>query len=182
MKRIGRLSQVLFLAGGLLLAGCPSGSNQMREPAPSGEDREAAGRPVKIDQLLEAPTQLRLGNLTLHLEAYLWRDFQPVSPPSGQPLRVSVKIVARPQPEKPLSSWLKAQRVYLVYGPQHQTWEADLNPSGSAQIPPGVLEAFASGGPLWEPGGKVEVIVRLQDQEGHSYLLRAPQQVIQKTY
>ncbi len=178
MRRAGWVHLLFLMAGGLVLVSCPSGFHQVREVVPAGE----ADRPVRLNRLLKAPTRLQLGKFTLTLEAYLWRDFQPVSPPGGQPLRVSVKVIARPEPEKGLAYWLKARRVYLVYEPTHQTWEADLTPSESTAVRRGVLEAFAKGGPRWSPGAQVEVIVRLQDNQGHTYLLRASRQVIQKTY
>ena len=59
-------------------------------PGTSGSDLS-----LPIQELLDAPEQLDIDNYSFALEAGLWRDFMPVSPPDGHPLiAVATAIVS----------------------------------------------------------------------------------------
>lgn len=42
---------------------------------------------------LDAPSQLTIDGRTYELQSYLWRDFQPFSPPDGKPLIALIRLV-----------------------------------------------------------------------------------------
>src|SRR2546426_9873342 len=43
-------------------------------------------------ELHNAPQQTTLAGVTLQLETYLWRDYQPVAPPDGEPLIAVLRV------------------------------------------------------------------------------------------
>ena len=42
------------------------------------------------------------------------------------------------------------------------------------------FDGMVRGGPAWPTGIKVDVVVRLRDKDGKTYLLRAPDQLINR--
>ena len=156
-----RLSIVLTAAV-LALAAC------------SGEDTTGPTTPA---ELRSAPAAVSVAGQTLVLEAHLWRDFMPVSPPDGKPLVAVLRVKA--QGGGAPSAGVQADRVWVVNG--DAVWEAtpvEEHPRG-AMGP--WLEVVARDGPKWGPGIRVDVIVRLRDAAGRSYLVRAADQLIGRT-
>ncbi len=47
---------------------------------------------IPIETLLAAPDTLNIEDQSIVLTTYLWRDFQPISPPNGKPLIALVYI------------------------------------------------------------------------------------------
>src|SRR2546422_1324529 len=43
-------------------------------------------------ELHNAPQQTTLAGVTLQLETYLWRDYQPIAPPDGEPLIAVLRV------------------------------------------------------------------------------------------
>jgi len=132
----------------------------------------------KMATLNEIPDQLKINGNKIKAEVYLWRDFQPISPPEGKPLRVVVKI--RDEEGKPLSPGLKLKRIKILY--QDESWEAALKerPRPSEEV--SEITGTAGGGPKWPPDSTVDVIVTLENGEGKIYQLKVTQQRIEKTF
>lgn len=122
------------------------------------------------------PTVVQVNGRELALEAHLWRDFQPVAPPNGQPL-VAVLYV-KTTDGSPFPAGVTADQVTVVYGEERWTARArQENPSWRQDI----LEVVARNGPRWGPHVNVDVVVRLRGPGDKVHLLRAPNQRIGRT-
>jgi len=131
---------------------------------------------IPTDTLLAAPQEVKIAGQRYVLETYLSRDFKPGSPPEGAPLTALVWVRALvPPPSLPP---LEADRLWVIKGAE--VWEADLQGKTLPYLPEedSVLGKTAEGGPKWAVGSRVEVIIRLLDEKGHAYLLRASEQEI----
>lgn len=151
-----------FATAVLLLAGCgdPSTTTISPEPQP----------------LLDAPTQVHLDGHDLTLEAYLWRDFQSISPPDGKPLVAVLRV--KTADGRPFPASVTADQVSVVYG--DQVWTAPAHQEQPSSQP-AVLEVVARNGPRWGPDVTVDVVVRLRGPGGSEFLLRAANQPIHRT-
>ncbi len=89
----------------------------------------------------------------------------------------SIRISASDKGAFPSS--LKVDRLWAIKD-KGQVWETELAGEGR-QPAANQLEKVARNGPKWEPGTKVDVVVRLVDKDNRTYLLRAAQQLISRT-
>jgi hypothetical protein len=133
---------------------------------------------IPIETLLAAPDTLYVENQSIVLKTYLWRDFQPISPPDGKPLIALVYIETPDSSSLPAS--LNPNSIYIVYN--NQVWKSFFS---TEERPPDELKAFrvtkiARDGPKWGPNVYVDVIVRIMVGE-NVYLLRASEQYINRT-
>lgn len=164
MSRLG-LSVVwsFFVLSGALLSGCGGGP--------------VAPTPVSPSELAAAPTTVSLSRKSLSLGTYLWRDFQPISPPDGKPLVAVLHVTTDDGTNVPAS--VRADMVWVLYGTE--IWTAVPQERPRFETAP-VYEAAAHDGPKWGPGVSVDVIIRLRDDSGRALLLRAPDQPIRTTF
>jgi hypothetical protein len=133
---------------------------------------------IPIETLLAAPDTLNFENQSVVLTTYLWRDFQPISPPNGKPLIAVVYIETPDSSEMPAS--LNPNAIYIVYN--NQVWKSFFS---TEERPPDELKPFritkiARDGPKWGPNVYVDVIVRILAGD-KVYLLRASEQYIRRT-
>ncbi len=133
---------------------------------------------VSLHDLQTAPEEIEINGSEYTLETYLQRDFMPVSPPDGRPLRVSVRVIA--PGETAISSKIDATRVWVVNG--KEIWETELVSQGFPTRGDTLEKVGRGGGPKWGPGISVDVVVRIIDlKSGKDYLLRASNQYIGRT-
>ena len=119
-----------------------------------------------------APRLATVDGTPLRAQASLIRDFMPAVPPGGPPLTAGIRIQTADNSTIPAivtadSAWL--------YNGSHVWGTAVVEErprSGS------YFDLVARGGPTWEPGTEVDVVVRLRDGAGHSFVLQAPRQRI----
>src|SRR5205823_1965386 len=110
-------------------------------------------------------------------DAYLWRDFMPVSPPDGKPLAASVKIAVG---SGTFPADVTADHLW-VYGPTlWDTTAIEVRRAPLAGTPADQIEVFASGGPTWDLGTKVDVVVELRSGNA-TYQLKISGVTIQRT-
>jgi hypothetical protein len=122
------------------------------------------------------PTVVQVAGHELALEAHLWRDFQPVAPPDGQPL-VAVLYI-KTTDGGPFPAGVTADQVTVVFGEERWTAPARReSSSGQADV----LEVVGRDGPKWGPHVNVDVVVRLRGPDDQVHLLRAPNQRIGRT-
>ena len=138
-----------------------------------------AGGDLTIAQLRAAPVTVTVGGVTMTLRTHLWRDFMPgvTRPGRRRPKRgllASIKVVATDA--KAIPPGLVADTVWLIKG--DEVWTSPLKEV--RRRGPG-LDVMVRNGPAWPTGIKVDVVVRLRDKGGKSYLLRAAQQPIKRT-
>ena len=136
-------------------------------------------RDFTIKELKSAPDTVQIKKVGVVLETYLWRDFMPVSPPDGKPLRAAVSLV--PVNTTYLPEALDARRIWIIFG--EEVWSNSLSAVSPAEPgqPVTKLEKTAANGPKWGPGVEVTVVVEILDKEGKTYLLRADHQTIHRT-
>jgi len=132
---------------------------------------------VSFQDLQTAPEKIEINGTEYTLETYLQRDFMPVCPPDGRPLVALVKVKA--PGETAISSKIDATRLWVVKGVE--IWETELA-SWEGPTIGDTLKKVGGGGPKWEPGISVDVVVRIIDlKSGRSYLLKASNQAIHRT-
>ena len=159
----------LVFAVSLLFVGCGGGTTTV--------DSSLLASP-QIAQLRSAPEQVTLSSGTsLHLTPYLWRDFQPVSPPDGKPMIAVFTVETTDQ--APIPDTVHVTNAWVIN--RNETWQvkpAEEQPrtSGSSQF-----EVVGRNGPKWGPDISVDVIVEVRDNHNTAYLLQSRQQLIHRT-
>jgi hypothetical protein len=137
----------------------------------------AVAAEANVTDLLAAPLQLSIGERTLVLETYLWRDFMPISPPDGKPLIASLKLKTTNKTALPEGT--EVETVWVVNGKKQ--WSPAKKEVRAGNDRSSMMTIVVRNGPKWGPGIKVDVVVRVKDAKGHSYLLRAAKQNINRT-
>lgn len=96
-----------------------------------------------------------IGGRFYRITAFPWRDFQPVTTPAGDPLRVTVRLVAADSLSVPDS--ISIDRVAVLLG--DRAWFSQVR---SRRLdPPEAIEAVAACGPLWGPNVTVDVVAEM---------------------
>jgi hypothetical protein len=149
------------LTATLVLTACGGSSPAIPSPLPS--------------DLAAAPTRVALAGKTLVLDASLWRDFMPISPPDGKPLTAVLQVRADDGSEVPAT--VVADMVWVLNGAD--TWSTMPREERSRHETAPIYELVARDGPKWGPGITVDVVVRLHDQSGRHFLLRVANRPIQ---
>jgi len=131
-----------------------------------------------LDWVKDVPEKLDMDDYRLIIETYLWRDFMPITPPEGKPLKAVIKVIAEGIKEIPGS--IKVKYIWVIKN-EDEIWETE---SLKEQPPeyPNEKKVFVDNGPVWEPGLKVDVVIKITDaRTGDAFLLKASKQVIQRT-
>ena len=153
---------LLPLIGAVLTAGC-AGSTAPRSDYPS------------LATLRSAPTSAQVGSQTLILSAQLWRNFEPPVPPGGRPMTAVFVVSTSDTASMPA---VEADVGWLVNGTE--VWRAVLENNELADPYPNTILKFAYNGPKWAPGTLVDVIVRVRDVSGKTYLVRAANRPVER--
>ena len=125
------------------------------------------------------PETLSIDGSRLYLATYLWRDFQPVTPPDGDSLRANVRLLVaagEPTPEN-----LAIDRFWVLSGKER--WEAVPQGSAPLEEPASsswLLDRTVGGGPKWGPGIAVDVVARITRGDS-TWLVQAKGQPINRT-
>ena len=128
-------------------------------------------------ELRNAPQEVSLGGVTVHLGTYLWRDFQPVTPPDGKPLIAVLRVTSVDATAIPAS--VQADSAWVLN--TNLAWATAVHEEQPRGASPASVEVVARGGPKWGPGIDVDVVVRLHDAAGTEVLLQARGQFIERT-
>ena len=118
-----------------------------------------------IDSLLSAPTQIDINGQQFELSPYLWRDFMPVSPIDGKPMIALIKVYTTDSLALPSS--LTPDSLWIING--KQVWTTTFSPKEQRTFEDH-LESIARNGPKWGPGIKVDVVIRLKNNNDIYYL------------
>ena len=130
---------------------------------------------VTLAQLQKAPTVLVVDGETVTLKSVMWRDFMPTMPPvkNGQPLTA---VLSAP-------SVVRIEEAWFIHG--REVWkpvkleEQDLkDPTLRNQPDSPVFRVIARGGPKWGPEIRIDIVARVKDRNGRTYLIRAEKQGI----
>lgn len=125
------------------------------------------------------PETLSVDGSRLYLTTYLWRDFQPMTPPNGDSLRANVRLLVAagdPTPEG-----LAIERFWVLSGKER--WEAVPQGNAPLEEPASsswLLDRTVGGGPKWGPGIAVDVVARVVRGDS-AWLVQAKRQPINRT-
>ncbi len=120
---------------------------------------------------------ITINNQQFELEAYLWRDFMPVSPVDGQPL-ISINWLTTVD-QSPIPSNIRMIQQYVVYG--NLVWQADYccEPTYPENYK---MERVSRNGPKWGPRIKVQVVALIKNTDtNRTYLIRTNEVLIART-
>ena len=137
---------------------------------------QANNQMSSISELQAAPTQITIAGRSYKIEAFVWRDFMPISPPDGKPMIASIKLIAEDGNSVP--SNLVPDKLWVIKTDDKQVWE--INFTDPPRLSGATVEIVARNGPKWEPNTDIGVVVQLSDGN-KTYLLRSPSQKIQRT-
>lgn len=131
---------------------------------------------LPLDKLLSAPLSIEIAGRQFTLETFVYRDFMPGGNGGGSALIAGVNLTA--VDGQPFPNEVDGTHIWVING--NSVWEADFTdesrPRDQAHLYQ--LTKVARGGPYWDVGTEVEVIVRVTVLGGSSRLLRATKQVI----
>jgi len=133
----------------------------------------ADAAPAEERALRAATETVQVDGAELRLEAYAWRDFQPITPPGGRPLRVRVRVTAGLGSNVP--DGVRIDALWVLQGAK--SWRLDVQPAP----PVGTVEALGANGPKLEPGSTVEVVARLSGTGVSARWLRVNGVVVHRT-
>jgi hypothetical protein len=135
---------------------------------------------VSLEDLLKAPEVITIDGREYSLDAAAGRDFMPGQWGSeGSPLRVGVCVTATDM--EPFPSNVNADWLWVVNGKEF--WAVlteDVEPD-NPNVGEHQLGKRADGGPRWETGIYVDVIIRVVHEERDTYLLRAADVKIERS-
>ncbi|MDH5368691.1 MAG: hypothetical protein OEW99_01610 [Gammaproteobacteria bacterium] len=128
-----------------------------------------------IAELNAAPEEIFIDGQNYNLSTYLWRDFMP--PSTGSDLMTVIKVSERNLLTIPDN--ISVTYLWVINGTE--VWSTEFTDEAGAGTPAYVIEKIARGGPKWDTGINVDVIVQIFDGSGTEYLLRASAQLIHQT-
>ena len=126
--------------------------------------------PVLAGNLRQAPTSVQVGEATLHLSAYLWRDFTPgpqMSPVNGSPLMGTFTIATQSSTIYPPVTF---DALWVING--EEIWTAKLEDNPLVDPMPGTILKIARNGPRWDTGITVDVVAQVRLADGTKRLIR----------
>src|SRR5437667_8892798 len=119
--------------------------------------------PVPLtSELHTAPQQTTLAGVTLQLETYLWRDYQPIAPPDGEPLIAVLRVKSVDGTSVPAA--LQADSAWIING--DLAWATAVGEERSRGADASFFEVVARDGPKSGPGIEAAVVARLRDGAG----------------
>jgi hypothetical protein len=130
-----------------------------------------------VDGLKAVPSEVSMGGATVRISTFLWRDFMPMCPPGGRPLIAAVTVTA--DPPSPVLPSIEAVRLVLAYG--SRLWITRVVEEHASMRNDSRFQVIAREGPKWGPDVLVDAILEIRGGDGHSYLIRAAEQLISRT-
>ncbi len=127
----------------------------------------------------KAVDTLIIGSNTFVLDAYLWRDFMPVSPKNGKPM-ISINWLVSTDLTK-IPENISMIKQYVFFG--DEVWEAEYeNEAPSPSLPEYKLERISRNGPKWGPNINVDVISQIYDSQANkNYYIERKGVYVQRT-
>ncbi len=131
---------------------------------------------LPLNDLLKAPLSVEINGRQFKLETYVWRDMMPSTDPGGSLLIVAAYLTA--VDGQPFPAEIDGTRVWVINGDKvwETTFAEEARPRDSTHL--NQLEKIARGGPKWDVGIQVEVVVRITVSTAAPRLLRATKQLL----
>ena len=127
------------------------------------------GNPLVPDlpqaMLRNAPASLLVDGKRIEVRGFLWRDFEPATPPSGSAL-MAVFILHSPHDEVTPAD-IRPAYLWVLNG--GDVWEAVLHQQDYSL--PNEFRARADGGPKWGPEIPVDVVLGVLDSAKRLHLV-----------
>ncbi len=143
--------------------------------------RDPVAPSVPLQDLRSAPLAIEISGRSFTLETFVWRDFMPGMYPAGLGSLLNTVVFLTAVDGQAFPADVDADRIWVLKG--DEVWEEVLSdgarPRDSVHIYQ--LERRADGGPRWDVGAEVEVVVRVTVAGGSPLLLRATKQIIGRT-
>ncbi len=102
---------------------------------------------------------LMIGSNSFILDAYLWRDFQPVSPPDGKPM-ISINWLINTD-STAIPDNIDMIKQYVIY--EDSIWISEYENEYRTNLPEYKIEKVSREGPKWGPKIYVDVISKVRD-------------------
>ena len=141
-----------------------------KEPATT-----APNTPPEVDPQT-VPEMIEIDGVEFTLSTYLWRDFMPITDENGRELAAVVYVATADSSMFP--SDISADLMWVYY--KNDIWGAALE-NGSQPDYNFRIKKSANGGPKWETGILVDVVVRLIDDEGKYFYIKETDAVVERT-
>jgi hypothetical protein len=135
------------------------------------------GAQVSKASLRVAPDMAEIDGREFKLSASAWRDFMPIVPPGGNPMIVFVKLTCDDMMPMPLD--LGIDHIWTLKGDEQWDGPTQAAKESPEQVGPR-LEATVSGGPKWDTGSQIDVVVRLTRGK-EVWLVRAAGVTVKRT-
>jgi len=135
---------------------------------------------LPLDDLLTAPQVVEINGRQFKLETFVWRDFMPIIEPDGSRLNAIVYLTA--VDGQPFPDEIGSDRIWLINGEKfwETTFSGEERPRDAEHLYQ--IVKVANGGPRWDVGTEVEVVVRVTALAAPPCLLRALKTTIGATY
>ena len=146
------ISAVLIIAS-VVLFGC------------SEKDSTLPVENVPVDDLKNAPEQVVIDGTEITISSFLWRDFMPPTPEDGRELAAVVDFETIDQSNFPNN--LIIDKLWVIN--KDEIWETTFSESGEI-IKTYRIRKSAHGGPKWEIGAEVIVVVQIRDENQQYYI------------
>lgn len=129
-----------------------------------------------VEELLAAPVEINIDGQSYNLSTFVWRDFMP--PGTGSDLMAVITVSEKNLLTIPAN--INASFLWIIN--IDEIWGTMFSNEVSAPTPAHQLERIARGGPKWNTGINVDVVILVTDGTDKEYLLKAPAQLIEATY
>lgn len=126
----------------------------------------------------KATDTLTISSGTYVLDAYLWRDFMPVSPLDGRPM-TSINWLINLDSVK-IPDGINLIRQYVIY--EDSIWISDYTNESGSQQPEYKIQKVSREGPKWGPEICVDVISQIRDAHANKdYYIRRKNVFVSRT-
>jgi hypothetical protein len=141
---------------------------------------EAQIRPQNsiVKQLNSAKNPITIAGRSYKLESYIWRDSMPSIDGANKGMIASIRLIA--VDKQPLPPTLLPDKLWVIRNQDKAIWATNFTDEPRPNND--TLEMVARSGPQWQPGSSIDVVVRVKDEKGKTYLLRQSNQKLQQTF
>ena len=131
-----------------------------------------------VSQIRSAQSSLMVNVIEFTVESYAWRDFMPIVDP---PVRLNLNNTLIRTDGESIQSNIEIVKHYIVH--EGKIWRPTEVEVRLNQSSPNRLNIISREGPIWEVGSKVNVGLKIKNQEtGNIYWFSVPEVTIAETH
>lgn len=113
-----------------------------------------------VSQISSSSASTTVNGVEYTVESYAWRDFMPIVDP---PVRLNLKNTLIRMDGDAIQSNIEILQHYIVK--ENEIWRPNELESRQNQSSPNQLDIISRDGPTWEVGSKVDVGLKIKNQE-----------------